>query len=168
MRCSHIRLAILSLFVGSSLCVYEPAFATESPAGREQEARDTKPGANTIKFAFPKNKSSAFSKTDIPAGTNLEFHGDTLKTNETLLVFKCGVPCNTAKLIRTWNANDFPSGASALLVVTEPGRYYFWIQKTTPNGEIGPVFGESIDVKGKTYIVHYVSGTTVSVTPSSP
>jgi hypothetical protein len=94
----------------------------------------------------------------------LQFSAKELKANETLLLHRCGEPCNSAKLVRSWRTDEMTTPKQ--VVISEPGRYYFWIMRKLPNGEVGPVFGESSESNGTTTTIRYDSGTTVSVTVS--
>jgi hypothetical protein len=124
--------------------------------------------AEEITFALePTVKATTFSNAAIPEGTKLSFLAKDFKPNETLLLQRCGEPCNTAKVVRIWRADELVGVTPKEVVVSEAGRYYFWIRKQLPNGETGPVLGEFAESRGKATTVRYASGSVVTVTISN-
>lgn len=119
---------------------------------------------NTAKFKLePDLKASAYTQIPLKVGDVLGFTALNIKNTEELIFQKCGVPCNTAKVISEWDASDFQKNETQWITLTESGHYYFWILKTLENGEIGPVYGESESNQAELYTVHYVSGTSVLI-----
>jgi hypothetical protein len=119
-------------------------------------------------FAFSQNKATVRSTVTLSQGTQLIFSSNDLKDNETLILSRCGIPCDTAKTVREWHADELkPNSESA--TVLDAGSYYFWIQRRLPTGEVGPVFGKSSELLYRTTtVVHYTSGTTVTVSVTTP
>jgi hypothetical protein len=115
-------------------------------------------------FAEAPTKATMFSKGRFPAGTRLEFTFANARDDETLLLHRCGDPCNTAKLVQTWRLNTFPSDARISAILEEEGQYYFWVQRRLKGGEVGPVSVTSSSSTADTVKVHYASGTEVTVT----
>jgi hypothetical protein len=109
-----------------------------------------------------------FSKGRFTAGTKLEFTFANVKDNETLLLHRCGDPCNTAKLVQSWSINMFPPAARVSAILDEEGQYYFWIQRRLAGGEVGPVSVVSSIPGADTVKVRYASGTEVTVTKVAP
>jgi hypothetical protein len=108
------------------------------------------------------------SKGRFPAGTKLEFAFAKTNENETLLLFRCGEPCNTAKLVRKWRLNVFPPTADVVAILDQEGRYYFWIQRRLTSGEVGTVTVAVSTPGSDTVKVRYTSGTELTVTRVAP
>ncbi len=89
-------------------------------------------------------------------------------SNDVLIVQRCGMPCNTAKMIRSWRRSSFEREAWQSVLLRESGIYYFWIQRQLENGEIGPVLGQSARFEGLTGTVKFESGISVSVAIEFP
>lgn len=104
----------------------------------------------------------------LPAGATLKFTTSKLKANEVFMLQRCGEPCNTSKMIRTWRKSDFERTSPRLVVLTEGGEYYFWILQTLENGEVGPVLGEGSTFEGMKGTIRFASGTNVSVEVELP
>ncbi len=98
----------------------------------------------------------------------LEFAATGLRSNEALILQRCGEPCNTAKVVRAWGVSDFENDTHQLVTLEEAGMYYFWIQRMLQTGEVGPVFGDSAQSAAYETKVLYTTGTRVSVTVSVP
>lgn len=107
-------------------------------------------------------KASVVATQPFSAGTKLDFTAKDFKSNEMLLLQRCGDPCNTAKMVRIWKHRDLAERAQSI-ILNESGEYYFWIMKTLDNGEVGPVFGESVKGDARTATVQFTSGTVISV-----
>ena len=110
----------------------------------------------------PTMKATVVAATPLSAGTKLEFSAKNFKPNELLLLQRCGNPCNTARMVRTWKPKDL-ANSTQRISLSEPGQYYFWIMKTLDNGEVGPVFGESVSGDATKATVTFTSGTIISV-----
>lgn len=99
----------------------------------------------------------------LPAGTRMQFKVSGLKPNETILLHRCGSPCNTAKLIEEWGYEIFSQTADDSVVLVESGDYYFWIRRKLDTGEVGPAFIERAERDDIWMVATYESGTTVAV-----
>ncbi|QTN28678.1 hypothetical protein HZ993_02155 [Rhodoferax sp. AJA081-3] len=104
----------------------------------------------------------------LPLGAKLEFSASGFKANEVFMLQRCGEPCTTAKMVRTWKKSDFESSSPKLVVLTESGTYYFWILRRLENGESGPVLGERSTFEGMKGTIQFASGTTISVEVQIP
>jgi hypothetical protein len=111
----------------------------------------------------PTSRATVGTTEALPEGTTLRFSAQDFKENEMLLLQRCGNPCNTAKLIRTWRKPDFDGAAQKSVLLAEAGTYYFWILRTLANGEVGPVLSEGSTFEGAKGRVRFASGTNVSV-----
>ena len=116
----------------------------------------------------PKNKSSVHTIQALPPGTNLHLKFLEFRDNETLMLQRCGEPCNTAKLIQRWTKSSIPSNSEVPILLQQGGRYYFWIQRRLESGEVGPVFATSSKQDGMWLVVTFNSGTTVSIRVDEP
>jgi hypothetical protein len=116
----------------------------------------------------PKVKATTMATRPLSVGMRLEFVATGLRSNETLILQRCGEPCNTAKVVRSWAVSDFENDTHQLVTLEEPGMYYFWIQRMLQTGEVGPVFGDSAQSAAYETKVLYTTGTKVSVTVSMP
>jgi hypothetical protein len=110
----------------------------------------------------PTMKATVAATHPFSAGTKLDFAAKNFKPNELLLLQRCGDPCNTAKMVRIWKPHELAKRMQSI-TLSEPGQYYFWIMKTLDNGEVGPVFGESVTGDARAATVQFTSGTVVSV-----
>ena len=120
--------------------------------------------AQDVVFKFePEWKATALSSAHLNKGDVIKLRSSNIKKNETLILQRCGEPCNTAKHISQWTLEDFKMSEKHVIRLKESGQYYFWIKKITKNGEVGPVFGDHDNVDGDSVILHFVSGTIVSV-----
>ena len=113
-------------------------------------------------------KATVGSTKPLPPGTKLTFSSTDLKSNEVLMLQRCGDPCNTAKLIRRWNKVDFDTKPKQVVALAEAGTYYFWIHRTLENGEVGPVFGVRSSFNDLRGTAWFASGTSVSVDVELP
>jgi hypothetical protein len=119
-------------------------------------------------FAFePVNKASIVSQSELKKRDVITVTAYRLRDNETLHLFRCGDPCNTAKHILSWTASMFEDGPVQRVEIRQKGVYYFWIQRKLTNGEVGPVFGDNSEIRGETRLFHFVSGSTISIVVSS-
>ena len=120
--------------------------------------------AEGVTFSFePFRKATAPSTAGLSAGTIIVLRSTNLKANETLILSRCGEPCNTAKTVRLWKKDDFDASARQTLKLSEDGLYYLWISHRTENNEHGPVFGVDEERDGKVTILTYRSGTVLEV-----
>ena len=120
--------------------------------------------ASDVIFLFePTYKATAMSDANLKEGDIIEIQSYEIKKNETLILQRCGEPCNTAKYIYQWQLADFERSESQKITLTEPGTYYFWIQQTTDKGEVGPVFGVHETVNDDSVFLHYQSGSKIRV-----
>ena len=108
-------------------------------------------------------KATVVTARPLLIGTKLTFSSPNLKENEVVMLQRCGEPCNTAKMIRSWRKVDFDTNQRQMVTLAEAGTYYFWILRTLDNGEAGPVFGERSSFDELKTTVTFVSGTNVSV-----
>lgn len=164
----HFLMPLASCFVlvcSSAHGLGEPSTGKGSTQSRNSKVSGS-PEPTT--FALSETNATALSSQDLVAGTKLTVSASDLKSNETLLLNKCGALCNTSKVMSAWRPSDLPSGSHYVLSITEPGSYYLWIQQIEPDGSMGPVFGTSTKAKGDTTTINYASGTTVSVTVKKP
>nr|WP_315490649.1 hypothetical protein [uncultured Rhodoferax sp.] len=104
----------------------------------------------------------------LPLGAKLEFSASGIKANEVFMLQRCGEPCNTAKMVRTWKKSDFENSSPRSVVLTESGTYYFWILRRLENGETGPVLGERSTFEGMKGTIQFSSGTAISVEVQLP
>ena len=116
----------------------------------------------TFKFE-PTRKATAISSAPLKIGDVIEVQSKNIKKNETLILQRCGEPCNTAKHISHWKLADFEAYEKHKVNLIESGQYYFWIQKITEKGEMGPVFGDFEKIDGTSVVLHFVSGTEIRV-----
>jgi hypothetical protein len=116
----------------------------------------------------PKNKSSVHTIHALPPGTKLHLKFLEFQSNESLMLQRCGEPCNTAKLIQRWTKNSIPPNSEVPILLEEGGQYYFWIQRRLESGEVGPVFATSSKQEGKWLVVTFNSGTTISIVVDEP
>jgi hypothetical protein len=65
-------------------------------------------------------------------------------------------------MVRIWKPHELAKRMQSI-TLSEPGQYYFWIMKTLDNGEVGPVFGESVTGDARAATVQFTSGTVISV-----
>ena len=119
-------------------------------------------------FEEAPNKATMFSRGTLAKGTRLEFSFSNARDNETLLLQRCGEPCDTAKLIQSWRLAAFPVGARLITLLEEDGQYYFWIQRRLAGGEVGGVKVESSTPSADSVKVKYISGTEVTVKHVAP
>jgi hypothetical protein len=119
-------------------------------------------------FIVVSTKASMASKERLTAGTKLRFTFSKSKNNETFLLHRCGNPCNTAKLVQRWQLKVFAPDTRVTAALKEEGKYYFWIQRQLPGGEVGPVFVDVTTSGQNTVKVRYVSGTELTVTRVAP
>lgn len=120
-------------------------------------------------FALEESYKATFGTTKpMQSGTKLSFLAHDFKRNEVFILQKCGEPCNTAKMVRTWRKKDFDQAVGTSVVLSESGSYYFWIMQTLANGEVGPVLGVSSVFDGDKETAKFTSGTSLSVTVESP
>lgn len=113
-------------------------------------------------------KATVGTTKPLLSGTKLTFSSTDLKSNEVLMLQRCGDPCNTAKMIRSWKKVDLDAKPKQVVELAEAGTYYFWILRTLENGEVGPVFGERSSFDGAKGTVAFASGTSVSVEVELP
>jgi hypothetical protein len=113
-------------------------------------------------------KATVVTTRPLPIGAKLAFSSPDLKPNEVFMLQRCGDPCNTAKMIRTWRRSDFDRNQRQMVALAEAGTYYFWILRTLENGEVGPVFGERSSFDELKGTVTFSSGTSVSVEVKLP
>ena len=113
-------------------------------------------------------KATVGTTKPLPPGTKLTFSSADLKSNEVFMLQRCGDPCNTAKMIRSWKKVDFDAKPKQVVALAEAGTYYFWILRTLENGEVGPVFGERSSFDDARGTVTFASGTSVSVEVELP
>jgi len=147
------------------------ALATDAPSTTGAGPQDGNPGTAKAPITFSlmePTHATAVGNQDLTVGTKLEFSAHNFKADEVLLLNRCGEACNSSKVIGQWKASDFPAGSHCEVVITEPGTYYIWIQRITPDGETGPVFGTSVKINGATSTINYASGTSVSITAIKP
>lgn len=116
----------------------------------------------------PTFRATVATTTPLPERTILKFSVRDFKKNEVFMLQRCGDPCNTAKMIRTWRKSDFDDTSQKSVVLTEAGTYYFWIMKTLANGEVGPVLGEASTFEGMKGSIRFASGTSVLVEVELP
>jgi len=116
----------------------------------------------------PTFKATVALTTPLPVGTKLTFTASDFKPNEVFMLQRCGEPCNTAKMIRVIRKVDWQRSNVQSVEINEAGSYYFWIMRTLENGEVGPVIGESITIDGSSGVVHFASGSTLSVAVDFP
>ena len=120
--------------------------------------------ADSAPFSFePRIKATAGSNWVLSEGDMIEIYNSNIKKNETLLLYRCGTPCNTAKFIRRWSHKHFQESQIQTIKLTEAGEYYFWIQRRTDNNEVGPVFGDHEYVKGAEVTLTFRSGTEIRI-----
>jgi hypothetical protein len=116
----------------------------------------------------PKNKSSVHTLKALPPGTRLHLKFLEFRDNETLMLQRCGEPCNTAKLIQRWTRSSISLNSEVPILLEQGGRYYFWIQRRLESGEVGPVFATSSKRDGRWLVVTFNSGTTISIGVDEP
>ena len=120
--------------------------------------------ADSAPFSFePRMKATAGSNWVLSEGDVIEIQNSNIKKNETLLLFRCGKPCNTAKFIRRWSRKHFQKSQIQTIRLTESGEYYFWIQRRTDKDEVGPVFGNHEYVNGEEVTLIFRSGTEIRI-----
>jgi hypothetical protein len=109
----------------------------------------------------PTHRATVRTTMPLPEGTTLKFSAQDFNENEMLVLQRCGDPCNSAKMIRTWRKADFKATAQKSVVLAEAGAYYFWILQSLANGEVGPVLGDAANFEGMKGSVRFASGTQV-------
>lgn len=120
--------------------------------------------AQNAVFSFePTMKATVLSNVPLIKGDVIEVNSENIKNNEKLILQRCGEPCNTAKYIFHWTLKDFELSESQSIRLEESGQYYFWIQRLTKNGEVGPVFGKHETIDGNSVVLYFSSGTEVRI-----
>lgn len=88
----------------------------------------------------PENRVTAGNEIPFAGGETIHFDVWGLGPNDVLSFDRCGDPCNTAKNVFLLAGEDDASQQFRSVVLTEPGRYYFWVQRENEKGESGPLF----------------------------
>ncbi len=83
-----------------------------------------------------------------------------LSPNDVFYVNKCGVPCNTSKLVFYVEGKELLEGERTF-EITEEGRYYFWIQRTLEDGQSGPSHIDKFDANGTQFKATFATGSIV-------
>lgn len=107
--------------------------------------------------------ATAPSSRELLVGEELLLGAENLQSNETLLLYRCGDPCNTAKEVARWRAADFEAHKYRHVKITEPGHHYFWIRRVLEDGAAGPVFGTNTAIVDDSVVLEFVSGTIIYI-----
>jgi hypothetical protein len=140
------------LLVGVTVACAAPV--RTSPAGS---------AAQPVRFEVAQT-SATFGPTGIlAAGTRFDFEIHALPKKHFFLAYKCGQPCNTAKMIMRVDGRGRDS-ETATLIIKETGSYYFWIEQLTEAGEMGTIFVSDLKNTPQGFSASFRDGTTVSGT----
>jgi hypothetical protein len=100
-------------------------------------------------------------KSELTSGQTIEIRIIKLAEGEHFRLYKCGVPCNTAKHVLTWNKCCFPDVQFKPYEIRENGKHYFWMQRILEDGSSGPVLVDTIIYNDSWTIVTFESGSKV-------
>ena len=77
----------------------------------------------------------------VPAGTTVFLRLVATGTPSPILLHRCGVPCDTATLVRRWEPGSFQTGDILSHQLLDEGRYYLWLR----NDQGGQAFPSTSD-----------------------
>ena len=109
----------------------------------------------------PQYRSTFSHEGTLVVGDKLHFTFTKLAANEHFLVNRCGVPCNTSKVV--FQADGANVGdAQQTFNVVEDGTYYFWVQRVLEGGETGPSFIDKFNSHDAHFDATFKTGSLVS------
>jgi hypothetical protein len=109
----------------------------------------------------PQNRFTFSHDGTLVAGDKVHLTFTKLASNDLFLINRCGVPCNTSKVV--FQLNGAHAGdAQQTFDVQENGLYYFWIQRVLDNGENGPSFIDKFNAHGAHFDATFTTGSIVS------
>jgi hypothetical protein len=109
----------------------------------------------------PQNRFTFSHDGTLVTGDKVQLTFTKLASNDHFLINRCGVPCNTSKVV--FQVDGAHAGvAQQTFDVQENGVYYFWIQRVLDGGETGPSFIDKFNALGTHFDAVFTTGSTVS------